>query len=264
MPETFVLRALLAGLMLAIVAAPFGCVVVWRRMAYFGETIAQAGFVGVALAVMLSIDPTIGILIMTIATALALVAVGRHSRIPLDSVLGIAAHALLALGIVALSLTESRLDLRGLLFGDLLSVSTSDLVWMALSAAIGLGAIFAIWSPLVSLSVNADLATAEGVDVAWVRLVFVVALAIVVAIAMKIVGALLTIAFLIIPAAAARPLSSTPERMVLGAACIGALGVLGGLALSFRIDTPAGASIVVVLAVLFLATTLFRQLVAQR
>jgi zinc transport system permease protein len=150
-----------------------------------------------------------------------------------------------------------------LLFGDLLSISNSDLAWMALTALLGLAAITTIWRPLVSISINADLAQTDGVDIGQVRFVFIVAFALVVAIAIKVVGALLTISFLIMPAAAARLVTSTPERMVLGAMAIGVLGVLGGLWMSFTIDTPAGASIVVALTAIFAALTLVRRPVSS-
>jgi zinc transport system permease protein len=139
----------------------------------------------------------------------------------------------------------------GFLFGDILAITDADLVWLLVGGSGALAALVAVWGPLLSLSVHEDIAAAEGTAAGWVKLVLVVVLALVVAIAIKIVGALLTIAFLIMPAAAARPLARTPEQMAVIAGVFGMLAVAAGLALSLAWDTPAGPSIVLVLAALF-------------
>jgi zinc transport system permease protein len=250
--EPFLLRALLFGLGLAVVAAPLGCFVVWRRMAYYGEAIAQAALIGVALALALSFDVTAGVLIVTLAVSGLLLLLGRQQAVPLDSLLGLIAHAALAVGVIAASLASGRQpDLLGFLFGDILAISNADLWWLLVGGAVAMAALIAIWRPLLSLSVHADIAAAEGTGTDAVRLVFVAVLALVVAIAIKIVGALLTIAFLIMPAAAARPLARTPEQMAVIAGVYGMLAVAVGLFLSVTWDTPAGPSIVLVLAALF-------------
>jgi zinc transport system permease protein len=250
--EPFLLRALLFGLGLAVVAAPLGCFVVWRRMAYYGEAIAQAALIGVALGLALSLDLTAGVLIVTLAVSGLLVLLGRQQVVPFDSLLGLIAHAALAAGVIAASLASGRQpDLMGFLFGDILAITVTDLYWLFGGGAVALAALVAIWRPLLSLSVHEDLAAAEGTATERVKLVFVVVLALVVAIAIKIVGALLTIAFLIMPAAAARPLARTPEAMAVFAGAFGMLAVAAGLFMSVSWDTPAGPSIVVVLAALF-------------
>ena len=255
--EPFLLRALLFGLGLAAVAAPLGCFVVWRRMAYYGEAIAQAALIGVALAFALSLDVTAGVLIVTLAVSGLLLLLGRQRVVPFDSLLGLIAHAALAAGVIFASLASGRQpDLMGFLFGDILAITDADLAWLLLGGAGAMAALVAVWRPLLSLSVNEDIAAAEGTASDRVRLVFVVVLAVVVAIAIKIVGALLTIAFLIMPAAAARPLARTPEQMALIAGVLGMLAVAAGLLLSLAWDTPAGPSIVVVLAALFAASIL--------
>jgi zinc transport system permease protein len=251
-PDPYLVRAFLFGLGLAVVAAPLGCFVVWRRMAYYGEAISQAALIGVALALALSLDLTAGVLIVTLAVSGLLLLLGRQQVVPFDSLLGLIAHAALAAGVIAASLVSGRQpDLMGFLFGDILAISTGDLYWIFLGGAVALAALVSIWRPLLSLSVHEDLAAAEGTATEGVKLVFVVVLALVVAIAIKIVGALLTIAFLIMPAAAARPLARTPEAMAVVAAAFGMLAVAAGLFMSVTLDTPAGPSIVLVLAALF-------------
>jgi zinc transport system permease protein len=255
LPEPFLMRALLAGLGLAIVAAPLGCFVVWRRMAYYGETVAQAGLIGIAVGLALSLDLTAAVLGVTLLASGLLVLLSRQQLVPFDSLLGLLAHAALAIGVIAASLVRGpQLDFMAFLFGDIFAVTGSDLGWVYLGGAVALIALMTLWRPLLALSVHADLAAAEGVATERVKLAFVLVLALVVAIAIKIVGVLLTIAFLIMPAAAARPLAGTPEQMAAIAAVIGMLAVATGLFLSISLDTPGGPSIVLMLAAFFAAS----------
>ena len=262
--EPFLLRALAAGLGLAVIAAPLGCFLVWQRMAFFGETVAQASLIGVALALALNLDVTATVLVSSIAVALLLIALGRQTIVPVDTLLSLLAHSSLAIGVLATALAKGRsIDLMGFLFGDILAVTREDLVWLAACGLVVAIALSRLWQPLLSLAVHEELATAEGVARDRVKALFVILLAVVIAMAMKIVGVLLTVAFLIIPAAAARPLSSTPEQMVGLAAALGVTGVVGGLALSLWADTQGGPSIVAVLA-LIAALSLTRAALRRR
>ncbi len=252
MTEDFFLRALAAGLGVALIAAPLGCFVVWRRMAYFGATLAHSALLGIALGILLGVDPTLGIAASSIAVALVVVAFERQRLIGRDTLLGILAHSGLAIGLVALSFIEGlRVDLMAFLFGDVLAVSARDLAWIYGGGLAVLGLLALIWRPLLALTLQEELARAEGVRVVPVQLAFMLSLAVTIAIAMKVVGILLIVSLLIIPAAAARPFARTPEQMALGAACIGALSATGGLLASLTWDTPAGPSIVVVATLLF-------------
>ena len=247
--EPGLVRALAAGLGLAVVSAPLGCFVVWNRMAYFGETIAQASLIGIALGLFLKLDLTLAVLAVAVATAGLLVLLGRQKILPLDSILGIVAHAALAAGVIATTLVKGvNVDLMGYLFGDILAVSTDDLWWVYCGGAVVLAALWWIWRPLLALAVHEELAAAEGVDRERTKAIFILLLAITVAVAMKVIGILLIIAFLIMPAAAARVFARTPEEMAVLAAMIAAVGVCLGLLVSFRIDVPGGPAIVVVLA----------------
>jgi len=251
MIEPFVLRALLAGLGLGLLAAPLGCLVVWRRMSYFGSTIAHSGLLGVALGLMFSLDLTVSVLLVALAIAMLLIVLQRQKLLPMDSLLGLLSHASLAAGIIAAAkLSGQRLDLMGYLFGDIYSVSWGDLTWIYVGAGLVLLVTAGFWRTLVALSVHEELAAAEGFNTRGAEAVFIVTLAVTIAIAMKIVGILLIIAFLIMPAAAARPFATTPETMVGFASLIAFAGVAGGLALSYQLDLPGGPSIVMVLALL--------------
>jgi zinc transport system permease protein len=245
-PDPFVWRAFLAAVGLAVIAAPLGCIVVWRRMSYVGETLAQAGLLGVALGLALRIDLTLAVVIAAIAAAGVLTLLGRQKLVPLDSALGLTHHATLALGIVAIALAKGPgIDLMSYLFGDVFAVTRSDLIWVYGGGALVLAAVLYLWKPLVRLSLHEDLATAEGVDPRLPRAAFDLLLAVVIAVAMKIVGVLLVMAFLVVPAVAARPLSGTPERMAVLAAIIAVVSTIFGFWLSLSSDLPGGPSIVI-------------------
>lgn len=261
--DDFFTRAMIAGVGVALLAAPLGCFVVWRRMAYFGETIAYSGLLGVALGFVLGIDPTGGVFAVALAAALLLAWAGGQKLVPHDTLLGILAHIGLASGLILATQTGgARLDLMGYLFGDILAVSKADLVWIWCGAALIYGAFVWLWRPLLAISVHEDLAAAEGVPVARVRIAFILLIAVAVALAMKIVGILLITSLLMFPAAAARAFARTPEQMAAGAAVIAAVATVAGLNLSLAADTPAGPSIVLVLTAFF-AVSLVKMLVTR-
>ena len=251
--ESFLLYALLGGIGLAVVAGPLGCFVVWRRMAYFGDSLAHSALLGVALGFLLSINLTVGIGITCVAFAIAIVGLQEQRRISTDTLLGILSHTALSIGLVALSLMGSlRVDLLGYLFGDILSVTPHDLVVIYGGGALALIVLAFIWRDLLAVTVHEELARAEGVAVFRARLIFTLLLAVVVAISMKVMGILLITSMLIIPAATARRFSRTPEAMALLAVAAGVLSVALGLTASLRWDTPSGPSVVVAAFSLFL------------
>ncbi len=265
MLDDFLLRAVLGGIGVALVAGPLGCFIVWRRMAYFGASLAHSALLGVALGFLLGIDPTLGIAAAAILLALLLVLLERQQALPSDTLLGILAHAGLALGLVVLSFFETlRVDLMGYLFGDILAVSRSDLLWIYGGGILALGVLAAIWRPLLTATLHEELARAEGLPVVQLRLALMLTVAIVIAIAMKIVGILLIISMLIIPAATARCFARTPEQMAAIAALAGVLSVWLGLWGSLEADTPAGPSIVVATTVLFAAALALSRLLRRR
>ena len=250
--EDFIWRALLGGAGIAMVSGPLGCFIVWRRMAYFGDSLAHSALLGVALGFLLGIDARLGMLAACIALALFLVLLQNQKRLSSDTLLGILAHTALSLGLVTISFMESlRVDLIGYLLGDILSVTTSDIYWIFGGGALTLAALTFIWRPLLAITVNEEIARAEGIPVGPVKLSFMLLIALVIAIAMKIIGILLITSLLIIPAAAARRFAKTPEQMAALASLIGALAVLGGVMASLRWDTPSGPSIVLAAAALF-------------
>ncbi|MES9827525.1 MAG: zinc ABC transporter permease subunit ZnuB [Candidatus Thiodiazotropha sp.] len=257
--DDFLTRALIAGLGVALVTGPLGVFVVWRRMAYFGDTLAHSALLGVALGFLLSISLNLSVILLGVLLALLLVGMSGNRQLSQDTQLGILAHSALSLGLVVMAFqTSVRIDLMGYLFGDILAVTSGDLLWVWGGGLLVLSILILIWRPLLSLTVHEELAQVEGVPVERMRLIFMLLIALVIAVSMKIVGVLLITSMMIIPAAAARRFSRTPEQMALVAATVGALAVILGLAGSWQWDTPAGPSVVVAAAMLFGLTQLSR------
>jgi len=254
--DDFILRALLAGLALVLIAGPLGVFILWRRMAYFGDALSHSAILGVALGFLLSINFNIGILITTIMMAVLLILSQRKKQLGSDTMLGILSHSALSLGLIVMSFVQQRVDLNALLFGDILSVSWQDLWVIGAGVVLILGVLAFIWKPLLSLTVHEELARVEGVNVALISALYTLLIAVLVAISMKIIGALLVTSLLIIPAATARKFSSTPEGMAMLSVVVGMIAVMLGLSASMLWDTPAGPSIVVASSGLFLISQL--------
>jgi len=257
--DDFLTRAALAGIAVALVTGPLGAFVVWRRMAYFGGALSHTALLGVALGFLLGVQPIIGVTFVVIASAMMLGLMNGVKGLSLDTLLGIVAHAALALGLIVTGMLEGvRIDLMSYLFGDILAVGKADVMWLWGGAVLVLLALMKLWQPLLSLTVHADLAAVEGVPVRRVELAFMILLAVVVALAMKVVGILLVTSMLVIPAAAARSFARTPEAMAISAAVIGAWSVGMGLWASYSFDAPAGPAIIAA-AALFFGVSLFKR-----
>ena len=253
--EPFFQRALLAGLGIALVAGPVGCFIVWRRMAYFGETLAHSGLFGVGLGLLLGFSLTLGAVATAVAVALLLVALKRQKALAADTLLGILSHSSLALGLITVGMvTGSAGDHMDLLFGDILTVSWRDVAIVWAGGAAVLVAIAMLWRNLIAISVHEELARAEGIDVTRVELGFVILIALMTAISMKIVGLLLIPALLVSHAAAACRLSATPEGMAAVAAGLATASVALGLAISAIADATTGPAVVLSAGLLFVLT----------
>lgn len=256
MLDSFVVRAALAGLAVALAAAPIGCFVVWRRMAYFGDATAHAAILGVAASLAFGQSIFAGTLVVSVLMAYLVSSLSWRGY-AMDTLLGVLAHSALAFGLVAVSFVPGvSVDLNAYLFGDILAVTVRDLVIMWAGAVFVSALIAWRWSALLLSTLNPELAHASGVDPRREQLVLTLSLAVVVVVAIKVVGALLITALLIIPAAAARPMSNTPERMACLAVMIGVLSILSGLSASWFLDTPTGPTIVCVGTILFIGTNL--------
>ncbi len=250
--DDFLIRAFAAAIGIALLTGPFGCFIVWRRMAYYGAALSHCALLGIATGLLLGVDVKIGVVVVCVLASLVLLAMRSPRQLSTDTLLGILAHAALAFGLVLIATMGAlRVDLLGYLFGDVLAVSAVDLVWIYAGGFSCLALLALMWRSLVSATIHEELARVEGTPTTAVATDFALLLSLVVAAAMQIVGLLLIVSMLIIPAATARRFAATPEQMAVIASVIGCTAAAAGLLASVTWDTPAGASIVAAAAVLF-------------
>ena len=253
MLDDFFYRALIAGIGIALVTGPLGCFVVWRRLSFFGDTLAHSALLGVILSVSFDINISLSIFVVSSLVALLLLKLQKTTYLANDALLGLLSHSSLAIGLVVLGfLSFIRFDIMGVLFGDILSVNINDLLAIWLGGALILLVLWFIWKPLFASTVNYELAEAEGMKPERMNAIFTILLAALIAIAIKMVGLLLITGMLIIPTAMARNLSNNPKQMVIFSVIGGLLSVLIGLYASFEINTSSGPTIVTVALLLFI------------
>ena len=253
MLDDFFYRALIAGIGIALVTGPLGCFVVWRRLSFFGDTLAHSALLGVILSVSFDINISLSIFVVSSLVALLLLKLQKTTYLANDALLGLLSHSSLAIGLVVLGfLSFIRFDIMGVLFGDILSVNINDLLAIWLGGALILLVLWLIWKPLFASTVNYELAEAEGMKPERMNAIFTILLAALIAIAIKMVGLLLITGMLIIPTAMARNLSNNPKQMVILSIVGGLLSVLIGLYTSFEINTSSGPTIVTVALLLFI------------
>ena len=257
MLDDFLVRAILAGIGIALVTGPLGCFVVWRRLSFFVDTLAHSALLGVLLSISLNINVSLTIFVVSSLVALILLRLEKSTNLAGDSLLGLISHSSLAIGLVILGfLSFIRFDVLGVLFGDILSVNTNDLLFIWIGGGLILAVLFYIWKPLFASTVNYELAEAEGMNPERVNAIFTILLAALIAISIKMIGVLLITGLLIIPTAMARNLSNNPKQMVVLSIIGGLLSVFIGLYASFEINTASGPSIVVVALILFILSLL--------
>lgn len=253
--DELILRALCAGLLLAAMLGPLGCFVVWRRMAYFGDTVAHSALLGVALSLMVGEALPIHLVIFVVAllVAVLLARSSRDTRFSSDTMLGILAHGALALGLVLVAINPSaQVDVNAYLFGDILAID-----WTDVAVLVGLLTVVALtlviqWRGWLMATIDPAIARMEGVHVARANLAFTLLLAGVIAVAIKLTGMLLITALLVIPAATARFFAKSPVQMAALASVVGMLSVGGGLFAAFHFNVPTAPMMVVVAVAFFL------------
>jgi zinc transport system permease protein len=260
MLDPFILHALFAGIGVALVTGPLGCFIVWKRLAYFGDTIAHASLLGVVLALVFSMEAHVGLIAVAALVALFIGLVGQGKTLSHDSLLGVIAHGSLALALVILSLSPSiTIDVNGLLFGDILAVNDTDMGMIYTLAAIVITWLKLRWKPLLKFVLSSDIAEVEGEDTAKLRLQLMCLIALSIAVSIKVVGILLITSLLIIPASAARYLARVPSTMVILSTLIGMISVGAGLAASLHFDTPTGPSIILAGILIFVILRLVKK-----
>ena len=251
------MRAVLAGIAVALISGLVGCFVVWRRMSYYGESIAHSSLLGVGLGILLGTGINFGVIIVCLLFGILFLWLQQSKILSTDTLLGVLAHLALSIGIIVISLNKIKIDIDAFLFGDILTVSSSDLWIMYLGVAITILLIFINWSSLLLVTIDEDLARAEGINPIYINLLLTIVLTIVVAVSLQIIGLLLITAMLIIPAATSRRLANSPGQMALIATLVGVVSVISGVFLSVELDAPSGPSIVVISAILFFLSYTF-------
>lgn len=255
--DDFFFRAVLGGIGVALISGPLGCIIIWRRLAYFGDTLSHSALLGVALALLFELNVTLAVFAISLTISMSLMFLQRRASLSSDALLGLLAHSTLAIGLVVLAfMTWVRVDLMGFLFGDILAITPFDLAIIWGGGISVLVVVVIIWRALFAATVSYEIATAEGINPDFANMIFMIVMAAVIAISMKIVGVLLITALLIIPAATARRFSSSPEQMAVLSAIIGLVAVSAGLMGSLEWDIPAGPSIVVAALICFVLSIL--------
>ncbi len=251
--DDFFVRALIAGIGISIVTGPLGCFVIWRRLAYFGDTLSHSSLLGVTLAFSLSINISLAVFIVSGVVALILLSLQKRTQLPGDALLGLLAHSSIAVGLVIIGfLSFIRFDIMGLLFGDILSVTINDIFIIWFGGFLILITLYLIWNSLFAATVNYDLAAAEGMRPDRSNIIFTLLLAGVIAISIKMIGVLLITGLLLIPPAMARNLSNNPQEMVGLAIVSGMVSVIMGLFCSLEFNSASGPTIIVVALILFI------------
>jgi len=258
--DDFFVRALVAGIGMAIVAGPLGCFVIWRRLAYFGDTLAHSGLLGVTIGFILNIDLSFSVFVISGIIAFFLLVLQKKTKLAGDSLLGLLAHSSLAIGLVFIAILSSiRFDLMGLLLGDILSVSINDILIIWFGGSLLLLVLFFIWKSLFAATISYDLAKAEGMSPELSNYLFTILLAGIIAISIKMIGVLLITGLLLIPPAMSRNFSNSPKQMIIFSIIGGVISVIIGLFCSLQLNTPSGPSIIVASLLLFIISLFFKK-----
>lgn len=257
--EELLLRAVCAGLLVAVLTGPLGCFVVWQRMAYFGDTLAHSALLGVAISLYMEVPLGYGVLVCGIVIALALAWLHQHHALPMDTLLGILAHVALAGGVIVLGfVSHAHVDWLAYLFGDLLAVGWQDVQRMAIVTAVICTILLFCWRKLVIIAVDQEIAGVDGINVQVYRVILLVLMAATIATAIQVVGVLLVTALLIIPATTARNITRSPRQMAFAAIMIGCVATLAGIAASYNVDVSVGPAIVMAAFLMFSASLALR------
>ncbi len=261
--DPFILRGIIAGIAVALISGLVGCFVVWRRMSYYGESIAHSSLLGVGLGILLGTGINFGIIVVCLLFGILFLWLQQSKILSTDTLLGVLAHLALSIGIIVISINRIKIDIHAFLFGDILTVSSNDLWMMYLGVILVIFLVCFNWSSLLLVTIDEDLARSEGINPIYVNLLLTTILTIVVAVSLQIIGLLLITAMLIIPAATSRRVANSPEKMALIATLVGIFSVILGIFLSVEIDAPSGPSIVVVSATLFFLSYLFNYIIKK-
>ena len=250
--EDFIYRALLASFGVSVIAGSLGCFVIWKRLSYFSDSISHSALLGVALGLATGLGINFGLVLVGALFSILIVILQQKDFWSSDAVLGIFSHVSLSLGIVVLGfIGDQNTDYFSYLFGDILSITTSDIYWIFFVMFIVIFLLVVNWKKLLLLTLNEELAKAEGINKIFYELLFMLLIALAVSVSVQIVGVLLITSLLIIPPAIAHLFSSSPVRMIISSIIVSVASVLLGLYISMVFDVATGPAIVITLGALF-------------
>ena len=250
--EDFIYRALLASFGVSVIAGSLGCFVIWKRLSYFSDSISHSALLGVALGLATGLGINFGLVLVGALFSILIVILQQKDFWSSDAVLGIFSHVSLSLGIVVLGfIGDQNTDYFSYLFGDILSITTRDIYWIFFVMFIVIFLLVVNWKKLLLLTLNEELAKAEGINKIFYELLFMLLIALAVSVSVQIVGVLLITSLLIIPPAIARLFSSSPVRMIISSIIVSVASVLLGLYISMVFDVATGPAIVITLGALF-------------
>lgn len=253
--DDFLVRSVIAGLIMVAIAAPMGCLMVWQRLAFLSDTLGHAAVMGVGLGLLLEVTPVFGVLAVALLIVFSLNRVDSFNSALSETTLAIISHTGLAGGIILVGLLPAQsVNLEAILFGDLLATTSADLVRLLITTLVLLLLLLHHWRSFVAVSVSREIAQAEGIEVRKVQFLMYIMIALLVAVMMKVMGVLLIAAMLVIPTTSARLFSRSPEQMVAVSALYGLGALAGGISSSFQFDWQTGPAIVVCAALLMLVT----------
>ncbi len=249
----YLLLATLGGMGVVLMASPLGALLLWRRMAFIGDTLAHASLLGIGLAFCWHLPLVIGVLMTSVIIGIGLAQLRPSHYFSQDAILAVLTYSLFAAGLILLaSMQAAPMSLLTYLYGDILILSWSEIAWIFAVAFVVLIALWRTWKKLLIVMMSPELAQIEGIPVRIYENALMLCLAMAIAFAIKIVGVLLVAALLIIPNVTSRLLSRHPWQMIGGGIVIGCLSVILGLMNSYYFDWPTGPTIVLASFVIFL------------
>ena len=254
------LPAWIMGTLLVFLTAPLGCLMLWRRMSFFADTMAHGTLLGVAIAGAMALPLWMGVAFIA-GLLVAILWVLHDPRLPNDALLALCSATLLCSGLMFIQHIPSlRPELLSYLFGDLLTITWADLPVFATVIVVALAVLYKSWQAQIQIAIDPDMAVSEGVSAKWQRLIFMLLLALFTILALRAVGSLLMGALLVIPALTARLLAHSPKQMVIWAFVIAQIGVTVGLWSSAGLNISTGLSIVLTMAILFTGIFIFQKM----
>lgn len=248
-----ILKALLAGIGIAIISGPIGSVMMWRRMTYFGDALAHATLLGASIAIILNINIYCGLIAISLIIATLLTIITEQQKFTNDATLSILSHIILAVGLISATLSKNtRIDLLGYLYGDILSISSMDVIYIYVIDIIILSILSLVWDKLVFITIHKELAIAEGIKEKTIKWLFILLVSLIFIVATRLVGILLINSLLIIPCSIAKMWAKSTKQMAVLGSIFGCITIVIGIIAALIWDLPTGPAIVVSSALLFL------------